>query len=139
MAQLKRLDPIKNEKGIEVPFPLQPEIRLCLARMNNPVMQRWMRFHGPERKRQLLAQGLSSDAAADQVFMEAVANTVVLGWPGLDGADGQPLPCTPEAVLGFLQDELLPHFKEAVYTISSETNRYFEQEHEAAAKNSEPA
>ncbi|HZL99389.1 MAG TPA: hypothetical protein VFD43_03970 [Planctomycetota bacterium] len=139
MVRLKRLDPEKADRGVLVPYKPQPEITLRLARMNNPVMARWLRDRGPERLRALRADGKSSEEARDFVFMEAVANTVVLGWEGLDDQSGQPERCTPETVLAYLADDYRPEFREFVYAAAAENGRYEEAQREAEAKNSGPA
>jgi hypothetical protein len=49
-----------------------------------------------------------------QITARTLADTVLLGWEGLEGDDGQPLPYSPETAKDLLLDPQMLAFRDAV-------------------------
>ena len=136
MVKLHNLDLAAERVGVEVAYDEQPGIVLKLARMNNPAMIAWKNGPaGQDRLRELKTKLAPADVG-ERWAREAMAECVLLGWSGIDGDDGQPLPYSAETALELLTDPRKYPFFLFVLNAASDMNRYLEADKADAAKNS---
>lgn len=92
------VDPVREKDGVW--FDIGDDAHVKIAAMNNPNWQRVMRakFKGKERQIQLKTL---PDAVAEKLYIEAIAETILLDWKGFT-SNGQPLAYSREAVVDVL-------------------------------------
>lgn len=62
-------------------------------------------------------------AAADRIMSECLAKATLLGWEGIEGDDGQPLPYSKETALKLLCDPEYRVLRDAVLWASSQVGQ----------------
>lgn len=77
--------------------------------------------------------GTLDDATADAILIEAYSRTIVLGWEGVTGRDGQSLPFTVENCVTLLTD--LPELFGEIRTQAQRLANFQSAGREADAKN----
>jgi hypothetical protein len=113
-----RIDPDRASKGVW--FDWDHGVRFLIARIGNPNFD--------ERLRELIeadqAAGKSAPEAQEAATIQAVAETLLLGWEGLDDDNGKPLKWTAKRSHELLADPALQDIYKFVVLKASETARF---------------
>jgi hypothetical protein len=135
LTKLFALDQAKEQDGIWV--ELGAGIRIKVARVDNPAYTKALnKALAPYRH--ALRAGTLDDDTFKAVMARVVANTILVGWEGLD-YHGEPLPYSAKHAEMLLLDPQLKPFYERVLQIANDQEAYRLQQEEEAAKNSEAA
>jgi len=116
--------------GMWVDFPFNPSIKLKIARfMNHAHEQALKRLRKPY-------EGFGktmTDAQQTHIFLEALAETVLLDWKGVKEGS-KVVKYTPEEGFKALNDPAYRDFKEFVVSASADMNTFRKERVEAAGK-----
>ena len=135
LAEAFDFDEKKAETGVWE--PVGKSARLLVARMNNKAYRRAISQIPRSSLRAMeFARTGGADVEAEVVELECsiLARTILLGWEGIsDTKDGPPIPYTVDAA----KDRLIrfPRFREFVYDLSNDQDRYRADALEDDAKN----
>lgn len=134
-----RQDPDAAQEGVWVEF--EGGARLLVARMPNPAYERAMRRLGRPYRREFRAarfqpEKLEGNPELIRVQKQAVAETVLLGWEGIENEDGSPLPYTPEKGLELFLDPAYDILWRFVVDVASEAGLYHAEDRTDAEGNS---
>ncbi|WP_294626576.1 hypothetical protein [uncultured Rothia sp.] len=83
--------------------------------------------------RRQLQNGTVDVAILEDLVLQTFAETVVLGWSGVEDAEGKVLPYSKEAALKLMQD--LPELYQDLLEVSQRASTFRQEEREADAKN----
>ena len=83
--------------------------------------------------RRQLQNGTVDVAILEDLVLQTFAETVVLGWSGVEDAEGNPLAYSKEAALKLMQD--LPELYQDLLEVSQRASTFRQEEREADAKN----
>lgn len=136
MANLKeglKLDPVKEKDGVWFESAFD-DVDLLVARMNNPKFKKFFsKITNPYKKQ--IRRDLLSDEKSEQLYILALANTILLGWRNLvEGEDEVPVQYSVAKAVEYLTE--LPIFREIVVELAEDIEAYKEQELEEAEGNS---
>lgn len=107
--------------------------RLLIARAGNSRHKATLeRLYAPYRTL-VLANEKVPEEANDRVQCTAAASALLLGWEGLEGDDGQPIPYSVEKATELLLT--LPDFRELVSTLALDRERFVAGERAAILGN----
>jgi len=111
-----KVDPEASRDGIW--FDWVQGVRLKIARIGNPAFDARLRALMDE------AQERGETANQDEVTKQAVAETVLVDWEGIDQDNGKPLKWSPKVSAELLSDEALADLYKFVVVKASETAHY---------------
>lgn len=105
---------------------------LLIARMGN---KRFAEGYAaiPRGTRRMIESDKLSDDAVDDIICKLLAETILLDWKGVEEG-GKEVPYSKETAADFLKR--YPDFRQMVWTISEEQNRFHQDSIEDDAKNS---
>lgn len=127
----------QTEEGLEkggITLDLGEVGKFKLARAggaNSQFQKRMMVLTKPHRKS--ISAGIIDPKLADQLLAQAFAETVVLGWEGVTGPDGEPLAYNKENAVKLLTD--LPDLFKDIRETSEDATLFRAVNLEDAAKN----
>lgn len=122
------------EDGVWTSF--SPGFEVKIARLHNPKFRARLRKLQEPHKRQIRKGKLDAELA-DRLMMQAMAETVLLGWRGLLQDDGvTPIPYSAEQALKMFQSSY--DFYLEILEMSQDQNIMAEEEKEDSIKNSQP-
>ena len=107
-------------------------VQLKIGRSNAPEFLSKLRRLTKPYKRQIDSNSLPDDKSRE-LFCEAMAGTVLLGWSGLE-VDGKPIPYTEATAKELLLND--PDCREFVSQIAGSLDRFLEDEQQALEKKS---
>lgn len=93
----------REQEGVIVDLGESGKFRLARAGGSNKRYQKSLES-GMRPHRRAFQQGTLSDEVANAVLLNAFCDAVVLGWEGVTGPDGQPLPYSRDAAKKLLTD-----------------------------------
>jgi hypothetical protein len=103
--------------GVEI--DLGEGLFIRVARSNNEKYNDYLKKALKPYERQLRMKQLP-DATFEKIYNQAIAETVILGWKGLEDADGKDIPYSKEKVVELLADPVYSDFKELLLGLASE-------------------
>jgi hypothetical protein len=106
-------------------------VRIKVARIGNPensklAQKLWRPYRAAHRANSL------PDEVADELMIEAIARTILVGWEGVE-ADGKPLPYSYENAKALLSE--VPDFRQLVWGFANEAATFRREQEEAEQKN----
>jgi hypothetical protein len=128
---LRRQDTKKEQAGVWVVFE---GVRVKVARLHNPKAQAMIEQH--------FADNAARRAAGDppreykEFRLDLLSQAILVGWEGLDGDDGKPLPYTSSAARAILADPAYSDFRDFVETEAGRRENFVEAGEKALEKNS---
>jgi hypothetical protein len=123
-----KVDPQRSNEGVW--FDWTQGVRLLIARIGNASFDSRLRELMDGEK----AAG-NEDISRENLTMMAVAETVLLGWEGIEDDDGEPLEWSVETSYALLSDEALADLYKFVIIKASEVAHYRFKADKDAAKN----
>jgi hypothetical protein len=124
------IDPELDREGRWAEFV--PGMRFRIARMDN---KRALDSHRQRLADEQARVGRAKIApeVLGEIALETLARHVLLGWDGVDDADGKPIPYSPEKALEFLRDERCRDLRRFLEEAASDAAAY----HASARKDAE--
>lgn len=105
--------------------------KVLVARAGNRLYARALEAAAKGRKAELSKKDEKSDAVAEELLIEVMAETVLLGWDGI-GYKGKPMTYSVENAKTLLKHR---DFREVIASISDDINNFKAEAEEAAVKN----
>jgi hypothetical protein len=105
--------------------------RIKVARLGNPKYKAYFSKATKPYRHQLRA-GTLSDEVAERILAECMAETVLLGWEGLEDESGNAIEYNTENAVEVLS---IKDFRDVVYAYADEMALFTEGEREEAVKN----
>lgn len=132
MGDIKKIFGVDKNKEVDGVWEnITEDIRIKIARIGNPryqkAIQKYMRPH-----RRTIRRGTVDDSIIEQCVIKAMADTVLLGWEGVE-EDGKALVYSRDEAERLLTD--YREFREQVSEIASELEAFRAEEDEEAEKN----
>jgi hypothetical protein len=121
-----------ESEGVELDYGESGRIRIARAGGSNKAYLRAIERINRKYKRQLQLD-IMDDAVVRAMMVEVYADTVVLGWEGVCGEDGQPLKFTRDNVVKVFTD--LPELFKDVFEMANNIALFKTSIDEAEAKN----
>lgn len=110
-----KTDPAKVEAGMWIgDIPDMGDLKLKVRPIGNPDYQRLYGRLVDATPRQHKPGGVVDFETRQQISARTLAETVLLGWEGLEDDDGKPLPYTADKAKELLSDPNLSAFRDAV-------------------------
>jgi hypothetical protein len=132
LYQTFKADESMEKTGIDLQYGPDCKIRIARAGGSN---RRYGKLLGERLKpfRRQMDNGTLDDAVAAELMAEVYAESVILGWTGVDGPDGQPLDFNRENCVKLLTD--LPELFRDIQEQAAKIANFRAAEREADAKN----
>jgi hypothetical protein len=125
-------DPELEREGVWQDYELG--IRVKVARMGNQAFDECVRKLSEPHLSGFRRNKLPSEVL-ERITKQAVARHILLGWEGIDGEDGKPLPYSEETALEILNDPALADFYKFVLLAANEAELFRRKDMEEAAGN----
>jgi len=86
-----------DEKAeVEGTFMEVGEAKLLIARLGNKKYARKLSKLYERNRKMLERKDDAADALSDKIMIDVLSETILLGWEGVDGQDGKPMPYSKE-------------------------------------------
>lgn len=108
-------------------FPIGQGAKVLVARAGNPKNREYIREHGKGLKHGVQA-GFANEELLE-LTREATANTVLVGWEGIEDDKDKPIEYSPEAALKIFKE--YPEFLELVLSIANDRANFRDSEADA--------
>ena len=96
-----RDDELETKEGVDLRFPNKSVITILRAGGSNDKFNRAFSRITKPFQRQLQAGQLDKDTS-DKLYAEVYAESVIVGWDGIETPDGEPVPFNKKNVIEFL-------------------------------------
>jgi len=132
MADVKKLfgtDSTKEQEGVV--HEMGEGLKMRIARIGNPNYQkRFQALSKPHRR--AIRRGTLADEVAEKLLIQCLAETIVLGWEGLE-ENGEEVPYSLENCVRILTD--YPELRNYINDIANELEGYQAEDDEEATEN----
>lgn len=121
----------KEQSGVWVEYE-GTEVSFLIARMNNP------RYTEKIRKATKVGRGMrfrKAEDVTDKLVLEAVAETILLDWKGLEDESGKPIPFSTSAAMEILSDPQYRDVYNFILMFASDRENFLNEEVDSIVKN----
>lgn len=133
--QKMKTDEALEEGGVWV--PIGDGAKVLVARFQNRKHRASLeRLRKPHKMMLLSGRDLPEEIQLD-ITVQSMADGILMGWEGIEGDDGKPLPYNRVNAMRLLTE--LRDFRDLVAGLASESETFRKQEVEAVVGNSEPS
>ena len=120
LSQFKQ-DVSKSEEGVKV--DLGDGLQVTVARIGNKKYQDFIR-KATKPYQQAIRNKTLSDSIYEKIMVEAMADSILLGWEGMEDDHGDLIPYSKDMALEILSDPAYADFKQLVNDLANEQETF---------------